>query len=101
MLKMGETYTGTIRWDDDEEYTWEFLNGDYRDARFQIEFGLIKKIEKQGSRSTVVTVSDGRTFRLRGSNDVDEDNKGVRIKVDGGKEVNVDWDEFTKVEFSR
>lgn len=97
----GETYTGTIRWDDDEEYTWEFLNGDYRDARFQIEFGLIKKIEKQGSRSTVVTVSDGRTFRLRGSNDVDEDNKGVRIKVDGGKEVNVDWDEFTKVEFSR
>lgn len=97
----GETYTGTIRWDDDEEFTWELLNGDYRDAQFQIEFGLIKQIEKHGTRSTVVTVSDGRTFRLRGSNDVDEDNKGIRIKVDGGKEVNVDWDEFAKVEFSR
>ncbi len=97
----GETYTGTIRWDDDEESTWELLNGDYRDAEFQIEFGLIKKIEKQSSRSTTVTVSDGRTFRLRGSNDVDDDNKGIRIKVDGGKEVDVDWDEFAKVEFTR
>jgi len=97
----GESYTGTIRWDDDEEYTWELLNGNYRDAEFQIEFGLIKKIEKQSSRSTTVTVSDGRTFRLRGSNDVDEDNKGIRIKVDGGKEVDIDWEEFAKVEFSR
>lgn len=98
----GESYTGTIKWDDDEENTWELLNGNYRDAEFQIEFGLIKKIEKQSSRSTMVTVSDGRTLRLRGSNDVNEDNKGIRIKVDGGaKEVDVDWDEFAKVEFSR
>ncbi|PWB68380.1 hypothetical protein C3F09_11775 [candidate division GN15 bacterium] len=96
----GEKYTGTLRWDDDEEYTWELLNGSYRDAEFQIEFGLIKKIEKQSSRSTMVTVSDGRTFRLRGSNDVDEDNKGIRIKVDGGKEVDVDWEDFAKVEFN-
>ena len=97
----GESYTGTIRWDDDEEYTWELLNGNYRDAEFQIEFGLIKKIEKQSSRSTTVTVSDGRTFRLRGSNDVDEDNKGIRIRVDGGKEVDIDWEDFAKVEFSQ
>jgi len=98
----GESYTGSIRWDDDEESTWELLNGNYRDAEFQIEFGLIKMIEKQSSRSTMVTVSDGRTFRLRGSNDVDEDNKGIRIMVDGGtKEVDVDWDEFAKVEFTR
>ncbi len=96
----GEKYTGTIRWDDDEEYTWELLNGNYRDAEFQIEFGLIKKIEKQSSRAAMVTVSDGRTFRLRGSNDVDEDNKGIRIKVDGGKEVDVDWEDFAKAEFN-
>lgn len=96
----GESYKGRIRWDDDEEYTWEILDGDYRGLEFDIEFGLIKSIKKKSYRSAIVTVSDGRTFRLRGSNDVDEDNKGIFIIDDDGKETEVDWEEFDRVEFS-
>ena len=95
----GDSYKGTIRWDDDEEYTWEILDGNNRDIEFDIEFGLIKEIKKRSYRSSVVTVSDGREFRLRDSNDVDEDNKGIFITLSDGEEVEVEWEEFDRVEF--
>lgn len=97
----GDTYTGTIRWDNDEEYSWEILDGEYRDLQFDIEFGLVQQIERTTSRSCEVTVSDGRTFRLRGSNDIDSGNKGIFIDTGKGKETRVDWEDFSKVEFTR
>ena len=97
----GDTYVGMIRWDNDEEYSWEILDGEYRDLQFDIELGLVKKIERTTSRSCEVTVSDGRTFRLRGSNDVDSGNKGIFIDTGKGKEILVDWEDFTKVEFAK
>jgi hypothetical protein len=96
----GEKYTGNIVWDSDEEFTWEILNGDMRDVEFDIEFGMIKAIEKMSSRTSMVTLMDGRTFKLRGSNDVDSDNKGI-IVMDGGDEIVVDWDDFESVEFDQ
>ncbi|RKX25879.1 MAG: hypothetical protein DRP45_04890 [Candidatus Zixiibacteriota bacterium] len=97
----GEEYTGTICWDDDEEYTWEILDGDYRDMEFKIELGLVKSIEKNSYRSSTVTVWDGREFRLRGCNDVDEDNKGIFVTLDDGDEAEIDWEDFERVEFSK
>jgi len=97
----GEQYEGLIRWDNDEEYTWEILDGNHHDVEFDIEFGKIKTIEKRSYRSVNVTIWSGRTFRLRGSNDVDEDNKGVFITLDDGEEVEVEWEDFEKVEFAR
>ena len=95
----GDAYTGDIRWDNDEEYGWEILDGEYHDIQFDIEMGLIKSIEKRSYSSSIVTVSDGRTFRLRGSNDVDEDNKGIVIVQSDGDEVLINWEDFEKVEF--
>jgi hypothetical protein len=97
----GDKYTGRIIWDDDEEYTWEMLNGDDRDVEFAIEFGQIKQIQKDSYRSATVTLWDGREFRLQGSNDVDEDNSGISIEQTGGKDEYVDWDEFDRVEFTK
>lgn len=97
----GDSYTGMIRWDDDEEYTWEILDGEYRDIQFDIEFGLIKSIAKKSYRSAIITVWDGRSFRLRGSNDVDEDNKGIFITTTDGEEIKIDWEEFDRVEFAK
>jgi len=97
----GDKYTGRIIWDDDEEYTWEMINGEDRDVEFAIEMGLIKQIQKDSYRSSSVTVLDGRVFRLQGSNDVDEDNKGVSIEQTGGKDVYVDWEDFDRVEFTK
>lgn len=97
----GESYEGAIRWDDDETYSWEILNGEYRDVEFDIEFGLIKEIAKKSYRSSAVTVWDGRVFRLRGSNDVDEDNKGIFVTASDGEETEIDWEDFERVEFAR
>jgi hypothetical protein len=96
----GEKFTGEIKWDDDEEYTWEILDGDLRDIAFDIEFGMVKSIEKLSSRSSLVTLKDGRSFKLRGSNDVDSDNKGIFINT-GDDEIVVDWEDFELIEFSR
>ncbi len=97
----GESYTGEIRWDNDEEYTWEILDGDYRGAEFDVEFGLIKSIEKNSTRTALVTVLDGRSYRLRGTNDVDEENKGIFVLVANGDIEEIGWDEFEKVEFQK
>ena len=96
----GKEYTGEICWDDDEEYTWEILNGNVRDMEYSIEFGLIKEISKDSRRASEVTLKDGRTFQLRGSNDVDDDNKGLIITESKGQEVFVDWEDFSRVVFS-
>lgn len=96
----GESYSGRIIWDRDEEYSWEILDGEFRKVQFDIEFGLIKELKKKGYRATEVTVLDGRTFRLRGSNDVDESNKGIIIILADGEEVEVEWDDFDRLEFA-
>jgi len=95
----GEKFTGEIKWDDDEEYSWEILNGDLKDIKLEIEFSKISSIAKMSSRSSLVTLKDGRTYRLRGSNDVDSDNKGI-IVYQGRDETVVDWYDFDMVEFS-
>lgn len=95
----GEEYAGEICWDDDEENTWEMLNGDSRDSEFDIEFGFIKQIEKNSRRTCDVTILDGRVFRLGGSNDVDEDNKGIIITQADGKNTYVDWEDFARAVF--
>ncbi|MBN2070488.1 MAG: hypothetical protein JW814_03435 [Candidatus Krumholzibacteriota bacterium] len=97
----GEEFTGRIRWDNDEEFTWEYIDGDYHDIEMDIEFSNIAEITRKGSRSSVVTLRDGRSFRLRGSNDIDDDNKGIFIETAQGEEVEVDWDEFEKVVFKK
>jgi hypothetical protein len=97
----GEAFTGIICWDDDEEYTWELLDGDYHDIEFDIEFTHIKEIKRKGYSSSIVTLWDGRSFRLDDSNDVDDDNKGIFVKTKDGDEVELEWDEFERVEFAK
>ncbi len=97
----GEEYTGRIRWDDDEEYTWEVLDGNYRDIEFDIEFGNIREIKKKSYDSSLVTLWDGRSFRLEDSNDVNDSNKGIFITTVEGEETEIDWDEFDRIEFKK
>ncbi len=93
----GDEYEGNITWDNDEMYSWEFLDGNYRDMEFDIEFGKIKEISRRTSRSAEVTLFSGDKFRLRGSNDVDDSNNGIIIETDDDGEIEVDWDEFERL----
>lgn len=99
----GEAHTGKIRWDNDEEYGWEVLDGEYRGVEFDIPFENIKSIEKLSSRSSRVTLWDGRQFKLRDSNDVNDENNGIFITTgsDDDDEVIIDWEDFDRVEFKK
>ncbi len=101
----GEEYTGWIAWDADETHSWEMLDGEDRDIIFDVEFGQIRSIERDSSRSALVTLLDGRVLELEGSNDVNDDNKGIFIQVEEGSRardrgwVRVSWDNFRMVRF--
>jgi len=97
----GESYEGFIRWDDDETYTWELLDGEYRGVEIDVEFAQIAEIEKVSSRSCRVTMKSGNRFKLSGSNDVNDENKGIFITTEDGDEVELDWYDFDKVVFKR
>jgi len=95
-----ERFTGEIRWDADEEFSWEMLNGEHRDLAFQIEFGLIASITKGSFDGVIVELLDGRSFDLTGSNDVDEGNKGIFVTDADGDQHAVDWKDFASARFS-
>jgi len=95
----GESYQGFIRWDDDETYTWERLDGEYRGVEVDVEFSQIAKIEKLSSHSVRVTLRNGNSFKLSGSNDVNDENKGIFIATEEGEEIELDWYDFDKVIF--
>ena len=97
----GDAFTGQIRWDNDEEYGWEILDGNYRGVEFDIAFENIKSIEKLSGRSSRVTLWDGRQFKLRDSNDVNDENNGIYVATgsDRKDEEVVDWEDFDRVEF--
>ena len=67
----GEEIEGRIRWDADEEWSRELLDGRSQGVAFSIEFANVERDESRGAH---VTLLDGRSFHLTRGNDVDEDN---------------------------
>lgn len=95
----GERHTGYIRWDNDEESTWEMLDGRNGEVDFDVEFGLIAEIWKLENWGSQVRLLDGRVFELEGSNDVDGDNKGIFVTFEDGETILVRWWDFAGVTF--
>lgn len=93
-------FTGFIQWDHDERVSRDVLDGDTYDGDVSIQFGKIKSIANDGSRSDVVLQS-GRELTLRGSNDVNYENRGIIVTVEGVGRVDIPWKEFDKVTFSQ
>ena len=98
VTEAGDTIAGRVRWDADEHWSWELLNGSSEGVAFTIEFGQIEQIERADSSGAIVTLLDGRTFHLEGSNDVDENNKGIFVEPTGGKAAEVEGAEETESE---
>ncbi len=100
--EVGDTFSGYIVWDDDERFGWELLDGTYRGVEFDVPFEQIRSIEKLTRRSSLVTLQDGRQFRLRDSNDVNDENKGIYVLDRPDQRDNIimiEWDAFERIEF--
>jgi hypothetical protein len=119
--------TGWIRWDGDEAYSWELLDGRDGDLSFDVEFGQIASIERHhGENNSInlgptgmsvthlvtqgaqITLRDGRVLQLDGSNDVDDTNHGIFVMEDEigsspddeeAEWVMVKWEDFLVVRF--
>lgn len=95
----GKPVSGTIAWDNDERFGWEHLNGEQNGLNYDVELANIAEIERHSGRAARITLRDGTMLKLRGSNDVDDDNKGIFIESSNNETDEFDWDEFRKITF--
>jgi len=93
-------FTGLIQWDHEECLSIDKLDGDTDDGDVSIPMGNIASIEKE-SRGSLVTFRSGRELYVSGSNDVNDENRGVIVKNREYGKIKIDWDDFEKVRFDK
>jgi len=91
-----ERYSGFILWDHDERISTDKIDGSTKDGKVSISFSEITKIEKNGS-GCQVTLKSGRELYVFGSNDVNPENRGITVLVQGVGMVDVPWSSFKKL----
>ncbi len=93
------TFRGTIQWDKEECLATDVLDGTSDDGKMKIEMGKIRAIEREGFRASRVFLKDGREVVLRGTNDVNDDNRGIFVDDPRYGRVLVSWEAFERVDF--
>lgn len=92
-------FAGFIQWDSQEALSTDRLDGDDDDRRVSVPMGEIRSIEKISRRSSLVVMKDGVEYRLSGTNDVNDDIRGIHVEDERFGRVEVSWDAFEKVVF--
>jgi len=95
-----DQFEGYIQWDSQECLSSDELDGDSEDGRIEIPMGKIASIERRNRRSAKVTLRDGRSMVLDGTNDVDSSIRGILVEDARYGRVEIDWDAFVKAELS-
>ena len=96
----GADFEGYIAWDKEECVSTDELDGESEDGDVAVPMGRIASIERHGRSACEVVMKDGRSLRMRGTNDVDDSNRGIMVEDPRYGRVVVFWDEFDKLEFS-
>lgn len=94
------TFTGLVQWDHDERVGTDKLDGDSSDGDVSIPFDNIRSIERLGYGSSRVILKSGRDLELRGSNDVNSENRGIIVTTEKSERIDIDWEDFEKVTFA-
>lgn len=97
LTRRGDRISGRVRWGNDEEYTWELLDGMSDGIDYDLELGLVHTIERVESGLVRVTLRDGRALELGGTDDVGEENGGIFVKPEGEGTVLVRWQDFVRL----
>jgi hypothetical protein len=90
---------GIIAWDLDEVLTTDILDGRQNGEDYEIEFADISEIARETRRSARVVLQSGDTLVLRGTNDVDRDNRGIEVSDPSFGRAVVPWEDFRWVRF--
>jgi hypothetical protein len=97
----GRRVAGLIRWDNDEEHTWEMLDAWGDDLVVAIELGLVRSIERIDEVSHV-ELHDGRTFTLQGDEqrgDLGPSNRGIFVTDEDGATTLIRWRDLGSATF--
>lgn len=92
-------FVGFIQWDNEESLSTDRLDGDTDDDDVSIEMGDIRSIERRDRRSSTVVLKDGTEMVLSGTNDVNDDIRGIHVEDARFGRVEIAWDEFENVVF--
>lgn len=82
---------GNLQWDTSECTSLDVLDSDQEDVPLE----KVRRIARNRRGGSSVTLVDGRTLELEGTNDVGEGNRGVAVEVAGLGRVLVPWNRFT------
>lgn len=97
--RLGRSFTGYVAWDSDEVLGSDVLDGwDEDDEDREIPFADIRSIAR-GLAGARVALKSGEVLHLTGTNDVNRDNRGVRIFDPALGMVKVEWEEFGILRF--
>jgi len=97
----GLELTGAIAWDRDEVLHSDVLDGRDADGNAAIPFGEIEWIRRTDSHSARVRLRSGVERELRGTNDVNRDNRGIEVSIPAIGRAVVPWSDFRSVRFHR
>ncbi len=95
----GETISGAIVYDLDEEYDIEILQGNTGNIEYLIPFGNIKTIIPKNYKYTRVILTGGDELILSGSHDVTEDNNGALVFENASQYRYIPWKEIGEISF--
>lgn len=96
----GETYSGRLVFDLDEEYDFELLQGKDRDFEYVTPFRNVKKIKTYDDTRCEVELKNGNKLMLEDAQDVNYKNQGVLVFVSGkGDPQYIPWDKVSEIEF--
>ena len=85
------TLVGNLQWDTSECTSLDVLDSKQQDVPLE----KVKRIARNRRGGSSVTLQDGSTLELDGTNDVGEGNRGVAVEVTGLGRVLVPWNRFT------
>jgi len=77
--RRGEEFSGFVCWDVDELFDNDVLDGEDQRRTRKIPFANVTSISRYSSSGAELILKSGDTIVLRGTNDVDESNRGIVI----------------------
>lgn len=93
-------FEGFIQWDKEECLSTDLLDGESEDGDIELKFESLRSISRRGRRGAEVELKDGRSFNLRGTNDVNSSNRGIMVEDARYGRLTIAWSEFDRVVFS-
>lgn len=94
------TFTGYIQWDVTECLSTDILDARQKGKNRDFPMGDIRSLARaEKKNATVITLKDGTTETLGGSNDVDKGNRGIMVESPEYGRVIIPWKRFFKVTF--